>query len=64
MTLPHAITSFVDQEFGRETAFLAELVKVASDNPPGDCAPHAARAKQLAGAQLRSGACRAGDGRA
>ncbi|MFO1305501.1 MAG: M20/M25/M40 family metallo-hydrolase [Burkholderiales bacterium] len=28
-------------------AFLAELVKVPSDNPPGDCAPHAARAAQL-----------------
>ena len=27
--------------------FLAELVKVPSDNPPGDCAPHAARAAQL-----------------
>ena len=27
--------------------FLAELVKVPSDNPPGDCAPHAARAALL-----------------
>ncbi|MFG1416765.1 ArgE/DapE family deacylase [Xanthobacter sp. V0B-10] len=27
--------------------FLAELVKVPSDNPPGDCAPHAARAAAL-----------------
>ncbi|WP_290815752.1 ArgE/DapE family deacylase [Ferrovibrio sp.] len=26
---------------------LAELVKVPSDNPPGDCAPHAKRAAQL-----------------
>jgi acetylornithine deacetylase/succinyl-diaminopimelate desuccinylase-like protein len=41
------ITAFVDAEFARETQFLAELVKVASDNPPGDCAPHAARTKQL-----------------
>ena len=24
-----------------ETRFLAELVKVPSDNPPGDCATHA-----------------------
>src|SRR5262245_52707914 len=47
MTLSQAVTSFLDQEFGDETAFLAELVRVASDNPPGDCAPHAARAKQL-----------------
>ena len=41
------IVAFVDAEFARETQFLAELVKVASDNPPGDCAPHAARAKEL-----------------
>src|SRR5215471_1594168 len=41
------IVAFVDAEFARETAFLAELVKVASDNPPGDCAPHAARAQAL-----------------
>ena len=30
-----------------QTRFLAELVKVPSDNPPGGCAPHAARAAQL-----------------
>jgi succinyl-diaminopimelate desuccinylase len=30
-----------------QVAFLAELVKVPSDNPPGDCAPHAARAAEL-----------------
>ena len=41
------ITDFIDADFARETAFLAELVKVPSDNPPGDCAAHAARAKQL-----------------
>ncbi|WP_298724195.1 ArgE/DapE family deacylase [uncultured Ferrovibrio sp.] len=29
------------------TAMLAELVKVPSDNPPGDCAPHARRAAEL-----------------
>jgi len=29
------------------TRFLAELVKVPSDNPPGDCAAHAARAAVL-----------------
>src|SRR5438552_17952947 len=41
------ICGFVDEKFARETAFLAELVKVPSDNPPGDCAPHAARTRQL-----------------
>jgi succinyl-diaminopimelate desuccinylase len=30
-----------------QQAFLAELVKVPSDNPPGDCAPHAQRAAHL-----------------
>src|SRR5712691_4055694 len=47
MTLADQIASFVDREFARETVFLAALVKVPSDNPPGDCAAHAARAKQL-----------------
>jgi acetylornithine deacetylase/succinyl-diaminopimelate desuccinylase-like protein len=46
-TLAGRITAFVDNEFAHETNFLAELVKVASDNPPGDCAQHAARAAQL-----------------
>jgi acetylornithine deacetylase/succinyl-diaminopimelate desuccinylase-like protein len=41
------VASFVDREFARETEFLAELVKVASDNPPGDCAPHGQRAREL-----------------
>jgi succinyl-diaminopimelate desuccinylase len=30
-----------------QTQFLAELVKIPSDNPPGDCRPHAERARQL-----------------
>jgi acetylornithine deacetylase/succinyl-diaminopimelate desuccinylase family protein len=47
MPLAEQIDAFVDREFARETAFLAELVKVSSDNPPGDCAPHARRARQL-----------------
>jgi acetylornithine deacetylase/succinyl-diaminopimelate desuccinylase family protein len=47
MTLAERITAFVESEFAREVQFLAELIKVPSDNPPGDCAPHAKRAKQL-----------------
>ena len=47
MTLIQHIAGLVDRDFARETRFLAELVKVPSDNPPGDCAAHAARAKQL-----------------
>jgi acetylornithine deacetylase/succinyl-diaminopimelate desuccinylase-like protein len=47
MTLANTISAFVDRDFAHETEFLAQLVKVASDNPPGDCAPHAARAREL-----------------
>jgi acetylornithine deacetylase/succinyl-diaminopimelate desuccinylase-like protein len=47
MPLPDNIDRFVESDFAREAAFLAELVKVPSDNPPGDCAAHAARAKEL-----------------
>src|SRR4030095_3892633 len=32
---------------GEEERFLAELVKMPSDNPPGDCAPHAARTAEM-----------------
>src|SRR5262249_47556099 len=38
---------FIDQDFPREIEFLAELVKVPSDNPPGDCGAHARRAGKL-----------------
>lgn len=41
------IIAFVDRRFSEECAFLAELVKVPSDNPPGDCVAHARRAQQL-----------------
>ncbi len=37
----------VDDAWADQVRFLAELVKVPSDNPPGDCAPHAARAAAL-----------------
>ena len=45
--LARSIVDFIDRDFARETEFLAELVKVPSDNPPGDCAAHAERARQL-----------------
>jgi succinyl-diaminopimelate desuccinylase len=41
------ICDHIDRHHGDATAFLAELVKVPSDNPPGDCAPHSARAAEL-----------------
>nr|WP_229743720.1 ArgE/DapE family deacylase [Aliidongia dinghuensis] len=37
----------MDRHHQDAVAFLAELVKVPSDNPPGDCAPHGARAAEL-----------------
>jgi acetylornithine deacetylase/succinyl-diaminopimelate desuccinylase-like protein len=42
-----AIRDFLDRSQGEATGLLAELVKVPSDNPPGDCARHAARAAEL-----------------
>ncbi|WP_293003879.1 M20/M25/M40 family metallo-hydrolase [Nevskia sp.] len=45
--LQRAILREVESEFAAATAFLAELVKVPTDNPPGDCAAHGARAAEL-----------------
>ena len=42
-----ALAAHVDQHHQQAVAFLADLVKVPSDNPPGDCAPHGARAAEL-----------------
>jgi len=41
------IRRFCARERKAAEAFLAELVRVPSDNPPGDCAPHAKRAAEL-----------------
>jgi acetylornithine deacetylase/succinyl-diaminopimelate desuccinylase family protein len=41
------IRKYVDENHLAQIRFLAELVKVPSDNPPGDCAPHAVRAAEL-----------------
>jgi acetylornithine deacetylase/succinyl-diaminopimelate desuccinylase family protein len=44
------MSDLVEQNFGREVEFLKALVRVPSDNPPGDCARHAeAAAKALEG---------------
>ena len=47
MNMADRLSTFIDRDFAGETAVLAELVKVPSDNPPGDCTPHAMRAKAL-----------------
>jgi succinyl-diaminopimelate desuccinylase len=41
------IHAFVAAHRGDAERFLAELVRVPSDNPPGDCMPHAIRAAAL-----------------
>lgn len=41
------VHAFMEREFTRQVEFLAELVRVPSDNPPGDCAPAAERAREL-----------------
>lgn len=46
MTIDEDIAKFLTEKREAETAFLADLVKIPSDNPPGDCAPHAARAAE------------------
>ncbi len=46
-TTTEFINTFVDRRFNDECAFLAEIVKVPSDNPPGDCTPSARRAREL-----------------
>jgi succinyl-diaminopimelate desuccinylase len=45
--LYEALDAWVDAHFDDEVAFLAELVKVPTDTPPGNNAPHAERAAQL-----------------
>lgn len=42
-----AISRYLAGARDAEARFLAELVKMPSDNPPGDCAAHAARAAEL-----------------
>ena len=41
------MSDFVDQNFAREVDLLKALVRVPSDNPPGDCARHAEKAAEL-----------------
>jgi acetylornithine deacetylase/succinyl-diaminopimelate desuccinylase family protein len=41
------MTGFIDANFAREVAFLKALVRVPSDNPPGDCARHAEESARL-----------------
>lgn len=42
-----SISRYLEEHREAQTRFLAELVKVPSDNPPGDCQAHAERAAEL-----------------
>jgi acetylornithine deacetylase/succinyl-diaminopimelate desuccinylase family protein len=46
-TLHDGIRDWIRQHHNEQAGFLAELVKVATDNPPGDCARHGARTADL-----------------
>jgi len=47
MSAGEKIRAYLADQRAAQTRFLADLVKVPSDNPPGDCRPHAERAGQL-----------------
>lgn len=48
MTLPFdALDAWIDAHFEEEVRFLQQLVRVPTDTPPGDNAPHAARTAAL-----------------
>ncbi|MCA0241810.1 MAG: M20/M25/M40 family metallo-hydrolase [Proteobacteria bacterium] len=42
-----AMRAFIDEHFDEQVQWLVQLVQCPSDNPPGDCRPHAERAAQL-----------------
>lgn len=42
-----SLDSWIDAHFDEEVAFLQELVRVPTDTPPGDNAPHAQRTAEL-----------------
>jgi acetylornithine deacetylase/succinyl-diaminopimelate desuccinylase-like protein len=46
-TLQTTLGGLVDAAFAAERDFLAEMVKVPTDNPPGDCVAHAERTRGL-----------------
>ncbi|MFP5467181.1 MAG: peptidase M20, partial [Gammaproteobacteria bacterium] len=48
MTTAHQqLDAWIDDHFDAEVAFLQELIRVPSDTPPGNNAPHAARTADL-----------------
>lgn len=41
------VAAWIDDNFPRQVAMLQKLVQMPSDNPPGDCTPHALMTAQL-----------------
>ena len=50
MTDHDRLDAWIDAHFDEEVRFLQELVRVPTDTPPGDNAPHAERTAELLGA--------------
>jgi acetylornithine deacetylase/succinyl-diaminopimelate desuccinylase-like protein len=46
-TLESRVLEQVERRFADEQRFLAELVKIPTDNPPGDCAAHAVKTQAM-----------------
>jgi len=47
MTIHERLDAWVDQHFDEQVRFLQELIRVPTDTPPGNNAPHAERTAQL-----------------
>ncbi len=45
--IERTVQTFLKREQQAQVRFLAEMVKLPTDNPPGDCAPAAERTAQL-----------------
>jgi succinyl-diaminopimelate desuccinylase len=50
MTTDQQLDAWVDAHFDEQVRFLQELVRLPTDTPPGDNAPHARRSAELLGA--------------
>ena len=47
MTTYQQLDAWIDAHFDEQVQFLQELIRVPTDTPPGNNAPHAERAAQL-----------------
>ena len=47
MTTYEQLDAWIDQHFDEQVRFLQELVRVPTDTPPGNNAPHAERTAEL-----------------